>query len=83
MHFKNLERKPERKSPKRTVSAGDKLVLLQIVLEPNTRQCASEDVEPQRRVACEIPHRLAMGTTLIGEGNECQRRRWALKGDEL
>ena len=48
MHFKNLEGKLERESPKRTVFASGGLGLLQMVLEPDTRQCASKDVEPRR-----------------------------------
>ncbi|KAG7033927.1 Cysteine-rich receptor-like protein kinase 10, partial [Cucurbita argyrosperma subsp. argyrosperma] len=47
-HFKNLEEKPERESPKRTISASSELGLLQIVLEPDTRQCANKDVGPSR-----------------------------------
>ena len=47
-HFKKLERKPERDSPKRTISVRGGLGLLQIVSEPDTGRCASEDAGPQR-----------------------------------
>ena len=46
--FKNLERNPERENPKRTISASGGLGLLLMVLEPDTRRCASEETEPQR-----------------------------------
>ena len=46
MHFKNLEGKLEKESPKRTIFASGGLELLQMVSEPDTRQCASEEVEP-------------------------------------
>ena len=49
MRFKNLVGKPERESPKRTISASGELELLQMVLEPDTERCASKDVGPQRR----------------------------------
>ena len=45
--FKNLEVKPERESPKRTVFASCGSGLLQMVSESNTGQCASEDVGPR------------------------------------
>ena len=44
--FKNLEGKPEWENPKRTISASGGLGLLQMVSEPDTRQCASEEAEP-------------------------------------
>ena len=49
-HFKNLERKPKRENSKRTISASGGLGSLQMVLEADTGQCASEETEPQRRV---------------------------------
>ena len=48
MHFKNLKGKPERKSPKRTISANGGLGLLQVVSEPDAGWCASEEAEPRR-----------------------------------
>ena len=48
MRFKNLEGKPERESPKRTISASDGLGPLQMVLELDIERCASEVVVPQR-----------------------------------
>ena len=48
MCFKNLEGKPERESPKRTISASGRLGLLQMVSEPDTGWCASEDAGPPR-----------------------------------
>ena len=50
MRFKNLEGKPERESPKRTISASGGLGPLQIVSEPDTRRCASEEAVPRRGV---------------------------------
>ena len=48
MHFKNLEGKLERESPKRTISTSGELGLLQMVLEPGIGQCTNEKVEPQK-----------------------------------
>ena len=48
--FKNIERKSERESPKRSISASGELGLLQIVSESDTEQCASEEAEPQKGV---------------------------------
>ena len=62
MRFKNLEGKPERESLKRTIYASGGLGLLQMVSEPNTRQCVSEDAGPPSGVDFEIPHRLEGGT---------------------
>ena len=62
MYFKNLEGKPERESPKRTISTSGGLGLLQMVSEPDTEWCASEDVGLPRGVDCEIPHQLERGT---------------------
>ena len=44
--FKNLERKPERESSKKTISASDGFKLFQVVSEPDTRRCANEEVDP-------------------------------------
>jgi len=35
---------------KRTISASSRLGLLQIVSEPNTERCASEEADPQKEV---------------------------------
>ena len=43
MRFKTL-----RESPKRTISVNGGLELLQMVLDPDTGQCASEDARPPR-----------------------------------
>ena len=40
--------KLERASSKRTISTGGGLGLLQMVSEPDTGRCASEETEPQR-----------------------------------
>ena len=40
--------KPERESPKRTISANGGLGPLQMVSEPDTKRCAREEVETQR-----------------------------------
>ena len=48
MLFKNLEGKPKRESPKRTISVSGGLGLLQMVSEPDTGRRASEDVGPTR-----------------------------------
>ena len=60
--FKNLEGKPERKSPKRTISVSGGLGMLQMVSEPVIGRCVSEDVGPPREVDCEIPHLSEKGT---------------------
>ena len=91
MRFKDLEGKPGRESPKRTISACSGFGPLQMVVEPDTRRCASEEVEPRRgwtrgdmpaRTLAPKRDRLG-GPTSIGEGNECQRGRWASKGGGL
>ena len=46
MCFENLEGKPERESSKRIIFASGGLGLLQMVLELDTGQCASEDTGP-------------------------------------
>ena len=51
-----------RNGPKRTISASDRLELLQMVSEPDIGQCVSEDGGLPRGVDCEIPHRLERGT---------------------
>ena len=48
--------------PKRTISAGGRLRLLQMISEPDTGRCASEDIRHPRGVDCDIPHRLERGT---------------------
>ena len=50
MHFKNLEGKPKKKNPKRIISTSGGLEGLQMVLELDTKQCASEEVESRRGV---------------------------------
>ena len=50
---------------KRTISASGELRLLQMVSEPNTGRCASEDAGPPKGVDgmhCEIRHRLERET---------------------
>ena len=72
--------KPERESPKRTISTSGGLEPLQMVSEPNTKQgaseeakprrgvdtrrCASKDVGPRRRVDWGVSHRLEKGTSV-------------------
>ena len=67
-----------RESSKKTISASGGIGLLQMVSEPDTVRCASEDAEsrrgvdtgwcanedngPRREVDCEIPHRMERGT---------------------
>ena len=48
MRFKNLEAKSKRESPNRTMSASGGLWLLQMVSEPDTERCASEEIKPRR-----------------------------------
>ena len=48
--------------PKQIISTSGRFGLLQKVLEPDTRQCASEDVRPPKGVDYEIPRRLERGT---------------------
>ena len=45
MRFKNLEGKPEKESPKRTISASSGLEPLQIISEIDIGRCASEEAE--------------------------------------
>ena len=80
--LKAFKEKPKRKSPKRTTSTSSGLGLLQMVSKLDTGQCASEDAEPQGgwirggvsvRTLKPKGGRLG-GSTLIGEGNECQQR---------
>ena len=54
MRFKNLER--------RTISVSGGLGLLQMVSEPETERCASENAGPQGGGLCDL--------TSIGKGNE-------------
>ena len=53
---KNLEGKLEKKISKKTISTSSGLGLLQIVLEPDTEQCANEDTKPWRGVDTEQCH---------------------------
>ena len=85
-HFKNLEGKPERESPKRTISASGGLELLQMVPGPNIGQCASEEAEPQKGVdkrQCASKNVGPQRGWIGGQGNECLRGRWATKGGGL
>ena len=45
-----FEGKPERESPKRTISASGRLGPLQMVSEPDTGRCASEEAVPRKGV---------------------------------
>ena len=47
MRFENFEGKPERESIKRTISTRGGFGPLQMVLEPDTRRCASEKAGPE------------------------------------
>ena len=59
-----------------------------MVSEPDTKRCASEEVEPRREwTKGGVPARTLSpeggrlgGLISIREGNECQRGRWAPKG---
>ena len=57
-----FEGKPGRESPKRIISTSGGLEPLQMVSEPGTEGCASEDVGPPRGVDCEISHQLERKT---------------------
>ena len=91
-HFKNLERKSERESPKRTISASGGLGPLQMESKPDTERCASEKAQPRRggggheavcQQGCWTPKEGGLGgPTSIGEGNECEQRRWDPKGTD-
>ena len=48
--------KAEEEKSKMTIYASGELRLLQIVLELDIGQCASENVRPPKRVDFEIPH---------------------------
>ena len=83
-----LEGKPKRESPKRTISAGGGLGPLQMVSEPDTGRCVSEEAELRRGWTRDgVPARMLSlegewigGPTSIEEGNECQRGCWVEKG---
>ena len=61
MRFKTLRGKSGMESSMRTTSASG-LGLLQMILEPDTGRCASEDVGLLRGVDCEISHWLERKT---------------------
>ena len=46
MRLKNFEGKRQMESPKRTISTNGGLRPLQMVSEPNTGQCTSEETKP-------------------------------------
>ena len=46
--FKNLEGKPERKSPKRTISASGGFESLQMISKPDTERYVNEEAKSQR-----------------------------------
>ena len=48
-------------SANRTIYASGGLGLLQMILEPDTGQCASDDTGLPRGVDCEIPYQLKRG----------------------
>ena len=48
MRFKTVRLTTIRNQPKRTISTSGGLRLLQMVSEPDTERCASEDASPQR-----------------------------------
>ena len=83
MRFKNLSG-----SPKRTISANGGLWLLKMVSEPNNERCASKEATPRKKVNTRRCARALKGVGIggpisIGEGNKCQRGRWATKGGGL
>ena len=51
-----------RNKPTRTISASSGLWLLQMLLEPDTKWCASKDAGPPRGMDCKIAHWLERGT---------------------
>ena len=55
MHFKTVRLTAIRSEPKRTISTGGELGLLQMVLESNIVSYASEDDGLSKMVDCEIP----------------------------
>ena len=62
MRFKTVRLTALRNGPKRTISTSGGLGLLQIVSEPDTKQCASKNLGPPSGVDFEIPHRLERRT---------------------
>ena len=85
--FKNLEGRPGREIPKRTISASSGLGPLQMVSKQDIGRCASEEAKPRRGVDTRrcaskdagLQRGRLRGPTLIGEMNECQRECWAPK----
>ena len=76
MRFKNFERKPKRKSQKRTIFAKCGLGLLQIVSEPKTGSCASKEAEPQREwTRGSVPARTLGGGGMGGPTSIVERER--------
>ena len=62
MCFKTVKLTAICNGSKWTIFASGGLGLLQMVSEPDTEWCASEDVGLLREVYCEIPHWLERGT---------------------
>ena len=62
MRFRNVRLMAIRNGSKWTISASGGLEILQMVSEPDTERCASEDAGPPKGVDCEIPNRLKRGT---------------------
>ena len=94
MRFKNLEEKPERKNPKRTISTSGGLELLQMIskldsrryvseeAEPwmgvDTRWCASKDAESLREWIWGVPHRLEKGTSASKDAGPTRGVDWEI-----
>ena len=77
MRFKNLERKPERESSKRTIFASSGLGPLQMVSESDTGRCVSEEVVPRRgvdtRQCASKDAGLRRGVNLVGVPNRLEK----------
>ena len=62
LETETLKGSSEGKVQKGQICASGGHALLQMVLEPDTGWCATEDIGPWREVDCELPHRLERGT---------------------
>ena len=84
---KNLEGKPKKENPNRTITVSREFGSLQMVSELDTRRCASKEAEPRRGDTRQYASKDTRsqrgwigGLTLIEEGNECKRERWSQRG---
>ena len=90
---KTLRGSRKGKGPKRTISTCSRLGPLQLVSEPDTRHCASNEAKPQRGVdrRCHtskdveprrgvgVPHRMEKGMSINAGEDARPRRGWIVR----